>query len=230
MALFSLWILPSKRRGRRIAAGYQNLYNDKGNWTGCNLGLGLQSGTQMSLSACWLTGELGHQVTAQEMLNMTRAQAEAYYKSGFWDKVQGDSINSQILAEFLGDMRSSAGYNGVKEFQKALNSLGYNIALDGRIGNQALTAINNAVSTGKEGALYNAFRNNMIAYYRRIGTGSNAQFLNGWLRSLDEDYPAIMNTQGNPNTSPNTSNSGSSKAVLGLLALAAGYFIYKKSK
>lgn len=213
MAIFSLWLLPYKRRGRRIAAGFQNLYNDRGNWTGCNLGLGLQSGTNMSLSACYLTGELGHQVTEQFMRSLTRAQAEHYYKTDFWDAVYGDSINSQVLAEFVADMKSSAGYNGIIEFQKALRSLGYNVSTDGRFGQQTLNATNQAIAQGKQNILYNQFRNNMIAYYRRIGTGTNTGFLPNWLESLDEDYPAIATSAAS------TGKKGAALLGLGLLGL-----------
>ncbi len=191
MAIFELWIAPDKRRGRRIRAGYQNLYLDKGNWTSGQIGVGVQAGTMGSISAFWLTGHLGRQVTVREMQALTFAQLKNYYKVGFWDKIQADQINSQIIAEFVADMKSSGGGNGVKEFQKALASVGQNVAIDGAWGTQTLTATNAAIAQGKEKALYNTFRNNMIAYYERIGVGTNAAFKKGWITSLNEDYPPI---------------------------------------
>lgn len=190
MANFNLWVAPGTRRYGRMTAGYQNLRNDKGNWTGGEIGVGNQAGTNMSISAPVLSDWRGHPVTAAEMQSLTKDEALQIYKSKYWDAIRGDEIKSQTIANFLADMKSSAGGNGVKQIQKALNVLGENVSVDGSVGNQTIEAINRQNTA----ELNNAFRKEMIQYYNSIGGGTNAQFLNGWLSSLDRDYPEMSVT------------------------------------
>lgn len=195
MANFQDWVKPGTRRHRRIEAGFQNIAEDKGNWTGCERGIGQQSGTNMSISACKLTGVRGYPVSVADMKALTRAEALAIYKSDYWDKIMGDQIKSQTIANFVADMKSSAGGNGVKEFQKALNTLGANIAVDGAFGSQTLAATNAQLKKlGGTAKLNNVYQDNMVAYYTRVGTGDNAKFKDGWISSLKEDYPKMSET------------------------------------
>lgn len=190
MASFEQYIAPGTRRSRRIEAGYQNLYNDVGNWTGGAIGVGIQAGTNMSISAPKLSEWRGHPVTAQEMQALTKTEALQIYKAEYWDEIKGDQIRSQTIANFAADMKSSAGGNGIKELQKALNSLGENLSVDGSVGNDTVQAINRQNAA----KLNNLYRDNMEAYYKRIGVGTNAMFLNGWLKDLDKDYPEMSIT------------------------------------
>lgn len=190
MATFEEYVKPETRRYRRIKAGYQNMYNDRGNWTGGEIGVGNQAGTNMSISAPVLSDWRGYEVTASDMQNLTEKEALDIYYNKYWLPIKGDSIKSQTIANFLADMKSSAGGNGVKQLQEALNNLGENVSVDGSVGNNTVEAINRQ-NTAK---LNNEFRNEMIAYYNSIGGGTNSQFLKVWLNSLDKDYPEMSVT------------------------------------
>lgn len=190
MATFENYVAPGTRRAGRIEAGYQDLYNDKGNWTGGEIGVGNLAGTNMSIAAPTLSDWRGYPVTASEMQALTKAEALQIYKVKYWDAVKGDSIDSQTIANFLADMKSSAGGNGVKQFQKSLNDLGESISVDGAVGQQTVDAANKK----SVAELNNKYRDNMAAYYKSIGTGTNEQFLAYWLKSLDRDYPEMSIT------------------------------------
>lgn len=188
MADFNAWIQPGKRRYRRIYGSppnyvtYQNLPNDAGNWTGGAMGSGIQAGTNRSIAASTLTSWRGHHVTAAEMQALTAQEALQIYKVKFWDKILGDQIKSQVMAEFIADMKSSVGNN--KPLQRALNTLGYPVSVDGSIGQQTLAAINAAQNAGKTPQLYNLHRQEMIAHYQ-----GNQDFGNALIDQLNNDYP-----------------------------------------
>jgi lysozyme family protein len=198
MALFALWTDVGTMRHDKIAAGYQNLFNDKGNWTQGSIGKGIQAGTNMSISAYWRSGYEGREFTASEMRALTKAQALDYFKRGFWDAVRGDEINNQLIANIIADMKSSAGGNAIKELQKAISSISTPIQIDGAFGTQTLNAINQ-LDASRQIKLYNKFRENMINYYTRIGIGNNAVFKNTWIRILNKYYPP----QPQPTTTTN---------------------------
>jgi len=189
MADFTKWVQPGKRRHRRIKAGYQNIQNDPGNWTGGSIGSGIQAGTNMSISAPALSSWRGYPVTENQMRALTESEALQIYKVKYWDKVKGDEIKSQVIADFAADMKSSAGGNGIKQLQKALNDMGESLSVDGVVGPLTLAAINRRVEQN-EAKLNNLFRKNMISYYKGIGGG----FVDNWVSSLNKDYPEMSET------------------------------------
>ena len=153
------------------------------------------------------------------MRNMPELEARAIYKEKFWDKIKGDKIKSQLIANFVADMKSSGG--GVRNFQRALNTLGANISTDGNFGNITLEATNKLLKEGKEVQLNNAFRVEQIKYYKSLS--NQAQ---NWYDSLDKDYPHLYEI-------------GKKKLakediyliiVLSAVTLFSSFFIYKKFK
>ena len=189
MAQFSKWVEPGKRRHRRIKAGYQNVDWDAGNWTGGSIGSGFQAGTNMSISAPALSSWRGYPVTEVAMRALTESEALQIYRAKYWDKIKGDLIHSQLIADFAADMKSSAGGNGIKQLQKALNEMGAGISIDGSVGPQTLFAINEKTKEN-EAKLNNLFRDNMISFYQNL----NSQGTSNWVSSLNRDYPPMNET------------------------------------
>lgn len=185
MASFLSWMSPTKRRLRRIKAGYQNLYHDSGNWSSGKVGIGARIGTNRSIAAPTLIAWRKRAITQQEMKDLSITEAMKIYKVKYWDAVQGDKIKSQALADLLADMKSSAGGNGVKQLQKSLNKLGYQLAIDGAFGKLSLNALNDAIDKYGEAKVFNLFREQMVVYYKSI----NSKFERQLIGSLNEDYP-----------------------------------------
>lgn len=223
MASFEQWIQPPKRRYRRIYGSpphyitYQNIDTDKGNWTGGQLGVGIKAGTNRSISAPVLSSWRGHPVSAAEMQALTAEEALEIYKVKFWDKILGDQIISQIIAEFAADMKSSTGNN--KALQRALNDIGYSVAVDGQIGPQTLAAINQAEADGKTTLLYNAHRSRMIEHYQGDPYHSTAL-----INQLNKDYPERSSNDTVFNNPSSTSSGG--LVLAGIAAL--GLWLYNR--
>ena len=187
MASFNSWMLPTKRRWRRIIAGYQDLYNDKGNWSSNQVGVGTLIGTNRSIAAPTLIAWRGRMVSKAEMENLSIAEAMQIYKVQYWDKIQGDFIESQALADILADMKSSAGGNAIKEMQRTLNDLGERLLVDGALGLASVQALNRQILRVGQARIFNAFRQRVIAYYKRINSPYERQLID----SLNRDYPAM---------------------------------------
>lgn len=195
MASFASWMLPTKRRWRRIIAGYQDLYNDKGNWANYKIGVGKLIGTNRSIAAQTLIDWRDRMVTKQEMMDLSITEAMQIYKVKFWDKIHGDNIQSQAIADILADMKSSAGGNAIKQMQRVLNEWGENLAVDGSFGSKSVTALNRQIKKVGQARIYNAFREKMIVFYRSINNPYEKQLIG----SLEEDYPPMKETWGAQN-------------------------------
>jgi len=132
---------------------------------------------------------------AQRLLNMpptldnlralTDDQAGIIYKALYWDKVHGDEIVLQSLANIVFDFQVNAGGNASKLLQRVLNTLGATppLAVDGAIGAGTMAALAKADSV----SVYMAYKQGRKDYYtdlvnRKPGLG---KFLKGWLARVD---------------------------------------------
>lgn len=213
-ATFAGFVAPGTRRHRRIEDGYQNVDWDPGNYTGGKIGVGIQAGTNMSISAPILSDWRGHEVTKAEMQALTKKEALEIYKVKYWDKIKGDEIKDQTIANFIADMKSSGG--GIPALQRALNTLGENVKVDGGFGDETLKAVNRQITINKAG-LHNAFRDQMIIHYEGIGGPG----LKNWIASMDRDYPA---------QSALSSNFTYYWIAAALVAVAISVYLYQKIK
>lgn len=118
---------------------------------------------------------------------LTEADAKAIYKRDYWDKVQGDSINSQSAAESIFDFAVNAGVStAIKAAQVSAAAVTrIDIAVDGALGPQSLVAINNA----DERFFTAVYALQKIQRYAAICNKNREQskFLLGWVnRTLGE--------------------------------------------
>lgn len=128
---------------------------------------------------------LGVDPTLANLKALTDAQAGTIYKALYWDKVRGDQIALQPLAEIVFDFQVNAGANASKLLQNVLNAQGASprLAVDGAIGKGTLDALAKADSR----AVYAAYKQGRKDYYTRLvaqrpGLG---KFLKGWLARVD---------------------------------------------
>jgi type VI secretion system secreted protein VgrG len=126
----------------------------------------------------------GQDKTVEDLKKITNAQAFRVAKEGFWDKVWGDRIKDQSVAEIVFDHAWGAG-NGraVKKLQRILNEhFGNNLAVDGIMGPKTLAATNAA----EPKKLFNLYWDARADYYEYI-TNVNTKlkvFLKGWMNRL----------------------------------------------
>jgi lysozyme family protein len=110
-------------------------------------------------------------------------EVSQFYKKQFWDRCLLDSVNDQGVAAYFYDFNVNAGGNATKRLQRVVN-----VTADGAFGNGTLTAVNNY-----GGDLLTDLHNSRLDYYRTIGVGNNAKFLQGWLNRANDLYNALKN-------------------------------------
>lgn len=111
-----------------------------------------------------------------DIRNLTEDQAREIYKRDYWDRIRGDEITSQAIAENLFDSCVNMGVRtGSRLAQLILNVE----PADGIIGSQSLNAINKA----DEGLFITNYTIAKIARYAHICNEDKSQkkFLLGWI-------------------------------------------------
>jgi lysozyme family protein len=115
---------------------------------------------------------------------MTHADFKGIYKL-YWNGVKADLIQSQILGEYVTDFAWGSGVAGAsRQVQKWLNTQGYKVAIDGKIGMQTVTAINQLIKTKGEKAAFeslNAHRRHFLSQLRDFDV-----FGKGWFNRLND--------------------------------------------
>jgi lysozyme family protein len=128
---------------------------------------------------------LGIQPTLANLRALSDSQAGTIYKALYWDKVHGDQIALQPLANIVFDFQVNAGANASRLLQTVLNAQGAQpqLVVDGAIGAGTLAALKQANAT----AVYAAYKQGRRDYYTNLVKKNPklAKFLKGWLARVD---------------------------------------------
>lgn len=135
--------------------------------------------TNMGITMDTLKAYRGKAVSVDDVKNLTKEEAIAIYKKNYWDKIKGDSINSQSLAELLFDY---AVHSGVGKASKVIQTL-VSVPSDGVIGPKTIEAINK--QNAKD--LFEKLKQNRKAFLESIvkNNPSQSKFLKGWLNRVN---------------------------------------------
>lgn len=119
-----------------------------------------------------------------DIKGLTEAEAKEVYKRRFWDRMQGDKIESQLIANILFDGYVNCGRNGIRMIQRILN-----VKDDGIIGPVTLCMINCA----DEIMLYNRYKFARTIYYEDLAERKPSMkvFLKGWLNRINS-FPDLI--------------------------------------
>ena len=119
----------------------------------------------------------GKDQTCEDLKHITEQQWEHIFKTGYWDKMKADDINSQQVAELVVQMAWGSGpVTTTKRIQKLLG-----VKQDGVIGEITLWHINK--QDPRE--LFEKLWNMRFDWLWEIGdTGKNKKFLKGWIKRL----------------------------------------------
>jgi lysozyme family protein len=123
---------------------------------------------------------LGIDPTSDNLKGLTDAQAGLIYQERYWDKIDGDSIAFQDLANIVCDFFVNSGTNATKLLQRVLNNMGANVVEDGVIGEASLQALSALVPV----EVYRQYKQGRIQYYENLGQ-KFPKYLNGWLNRVN---------------------------------------------
>lgn len=133
---------------------------------------------------------LGEQPTLDALRALTVEQAGVIYRAAYWDKLDGDQIASQPLAEIVFDFYVNAGTEAILLLQRILQQTGATgLATDGEMGPVTLAALQAA----DQAPVYALYRQGRIDYYERLAQERpvDDKFLKGWLARA-EWFPATL--------------------------------------
>lgn len=116
-----------------------------------------------------------------DIRNLTERQAGDIYKRDYWDRVRGDGIDVQVVAESIFGAAVNMGVKTASRLaQSALNEIMLGgVVVDGEIGDKTINALNKCTKT----VFIAAFTLAKIAYYAHICNRDKTQskFLLGWI-------------------------------------------------
>lgn len=160
--------------------------------------------------------------TGKSFVNMTLAQWEDFLKTLYWDAIYGDFIKSQGIAEILFEAIWGGGSkNLVIDLQTFLRKKGFNIAVDGAMGKNTYTALNEFTSKSNknETELVKYLTAERLKYLQSLSDWSN--YSKGWTRRLYK-----IQDQALKYVTENPIKTGG--GVLALLLVGAGYYYLSK--
>lgn len=214
---------PAQELVKKSEGGYTNNPSDNGNWTGGVVGAGELIGTNWGISAPTLVAELkrlgGAKPTASTMKNLQYASAAAIYKRMFWDKIKGDDIKNQNIANTIYDAYvNQSGWTRLM-IADTLKNIGKPTDVKVPLKAEVVEVIN-SVSPEEFYREFNKQRKK--AYEITAARPNQGQFLKGWMNRLstfDGVMGAVKANQGK-----------TALVILGIGAVATGIYFYTKNK
>jgi lysozyme family protein len=164
----------------------------------------------------------GKTPSPKEFIEMPKAIWLDIYKTLFWDKIFGDQIKSQAIAEIIMEAIWGGGSIGmVKELQRFLNKNGASPKLleDGAMGFNTYTALNNYAKTkANEMKIVDLLTKQRLAYLQSLSDWSWAG--QGWSNRVNELYARASELV----KKGAASNTG--KVVIGAIILGSLAFLF----
>jgi len=129
---------------------------------------------ERALEKCIISG-------VSDIKDLTVVQAKAIYKINYWFSIRLNEVDSYLIASEMFDTAVNMGTGtAVKIAQDALNFLGENLEVDGKIGPNTIEAINKWCKKD-ERALFVALNGEQ---YIRYKNNSQMMFHRGWTKRI----------------------------------------------
>ena len=152
--------------------GYQNLHDDRANWSGGEIGVGALIGTNGGITALDMPG-----ITADEMKNLTVAQKVAFYREKYWKPLYGEIVDQNVASKLFDAGVLFGIGEAVSALQRAVSTY-----VDGIFGVHTLLQMNEEEPT----QLLVSFKAQLAHHAQAIAAArpAEAQFLPVWLRRI----------------------------------------------
>ena len=151
-----------------VEGDYQCDPDDKGNWTGGQVGKGQLKGTKYGISAA--------SYPDIDIKSLTKEQAEYLYKKDYWTRNKCEYM-PDALSVAVFDYAFLSGKQAIKDLQVCLG-----VKVDGIIGNQTLGACNSKPIK----PLINEYFNRRINFIMELSEKPRyAKYRKGWLNRVN---------------------------------------------
>lgn len=163
---------------------------------------------------------VGYTATPELFYEMPESIWSGIFKKGYWDKVLGDTMRSQAVANLAAQIAWGSGaHRAGTSVQTVCNTLANGrgpsptLVVDGAVGPKTLAQVN-ALTELDEMAFFNALYYHRLNYLKSLDDW--AVFGNGWLNRYSEIYTFNVAL-----ISPSASSAGAAALVLLLTAAAS---------
>ena len=120
----------------------------------------------------------GKDMTPEDLKNISYKEWCHIMKDGYWDKVKGDKIENQSLAEIIADWMVNSGRTGIRKVQEILGC-----EADGIVGAITLSLINSAEAEKLHDRIWKARQQFYINIVKK--NPKQKVFMNGWMNRLN---------------------------------------------
>lgn len=194
--------------------GYQKISSDPGNFNS----LGQNVGTNWGVNAKVYESHIGRPPTEQDMRSMSIHTAHSIFKLKYWDRIKGDQITNQKVANMFYDGAINHGVGLMSKFVQRI----IGVPDDGVIGPISLAAINafNPATLHKE-----MKERRRALYYDIVRRKPEMEmWLNGWLKRIDRFKDFFLQPDGTLTTTAKGGLGVGGALSIGVLL----YLIFKK--
>lgn len=150
---------------KALEGGFSNDPDDNGGATKCGI------------TIARFREEFGQDKTVDDLRAMTEDQWERITKGGYWDKVGGDEIKNQSIAEIIADWTFNSGLSVIRKVQGIVGA-----KADGIVGPKTMALIN-----AKDPRwLHYSIKSARANFYADIvhNKASQVKFYEGWMNRL----------------------------------------------
>ena len=129
-----------KQTALKFEGGYQAILSDPGNYNSRKELVGTNHG----IAAHFYESVIGRPPSVEDMKAITKEEASRLFKVHFWDKMGGDNIHNQGVAENIIDHGINSGPRDAGVIAQTVLNLefGKSLAIDGAIGPMTISSLN----------------------------------------------------------------------------------------
>ena len=170
--------------------GYVDHPDDPGGAT--NYGISLRYLKDLKDVEGFLIGDLDKDgdVDDLDIRLMTKEKATEIYRSQWWDRYDYASLQDHFIAAKVFDFAINMGAGASHRLlQKALNELGFELDIDGKLGPMTRSAVEVANKSTLLWGLVNQAMERYVSLWKK--NPAYASFLHGWLRRAFSGVPGL---------------------------------------
>ena len=161
---------------------FQFIQKWEGGWSDHQADTGGKTNIGITLStwrSCGYDKDADGDIDADDLRLITVEDVYYVFKKNYWDRYQGDGINSQPVANICVDWLWASGSLGIKRVQQLLQ-----IPADGIVGRKTLSSINSANAQN----LFEAIKADRIRFIEELCERKPSQrvFRQGWLNRIHD--------------------------------------------
>ncbi|WP_457643075.1 glycoside hydrolase family 108 protein [Persephonella sp.] len=112
-----------------------------------------------------------------DIKNLSIDKAKELYYKGYWIPSKAYLMPEPLAVMHFDTAVNTGVITANRILQRALNKQGFNLKVDGRIGEKTLNALKNAILQ----QLISDYSLERIRYYTKIAKGNQRKFLKGWI-------------------------------------------------